>query len=258
MAEDREQTTKSAEPADLAQDTFRRLAQNSGLLVALLYAAGALDLMGNLRGSGVDVTEVFPIIPIDEHLARSVGLLVSPRGLLLAFLLLATTFVLDALSQRRGAGDGEPRGIVAWLSRQPLPAIVLLVVAYVALLFFRPLMVVQQACSLFALYTVTRVRPGATMAVSTRMLAIVFALLLGFVVRSYALPEPLPRAEVMVEGPTPVRGLYVAVVGDNWYVAVRPGVIRVVGEQHLVTARLVSREHRRDWTEYTLPGLLGR
>jgi hypothetical protein len=258
MAEDQEQKAKGAEPADSAQEAFRRLAQNSGLLVALLYVAGALDLVGNLRGSGVDVTEVFPIIPIEEHLARAFGLLVSPQGLLLAVLLFATTFVLDALSQRRGAGDADPRRIVAWLLRQPLPAIVALVVAYVALLFFRPLMVVQQACSLLALYTVTRVRPGARMAVSTRMLAIVFALLLGFVVRSYALPEPLPRAEVIVEGSPPVRGLYVAMVGDSWYVAPRPGVIRAVGEQHFITGRLVSREHRRDWIEYTLPRLLGR
>jgi hypothetical protein len=246
------------EPVDSAPEALRRLAQNTGLLAALLYAAGALDLVANLREAGVAVTEVFPIIPIDEHLARSVGLLVSPSGLLLAFLLVATTFVLDALTHRRGAWEGKPRRIVAWLSARARPAAVLLVAAYVALLFFRPLLVVQQAVSLLALYAVTRVRPGATIAVSTRMLAIGFALLVGFVVRSYALPQPLPRAEVMVEGATPVRGLYVAVVGDSWYVAVTPGVIRVVGEQHLITARLVSRERRRDWTEYTLPGLLGR
>jgi hypothetical protein len=257
MPEDLEQTT-TLQPVDSAQETFRRLAQNTGLLAILLYAAGALDLVADLRGSGVESAEVLPVIPIEEHLARSLALLVSPSGLLLGLLLVATTFVVDALSHPRGRREAELGRIAARLPRHRRPAIILLVAAYVALLVFRPLLVAQQVVSLLTLYAVTRGRPWARIAVSTKMLAIGFAVLFGFVMRAYALPDPLSRAEVVVEGAAPVRGLYVAVVGGNWYIAVTPGELRVVGEQHLITGRLVSPERRRDWRDYTLPGLLGR
>ena len=261
MAEASEQALTPAEPAASAQKALARVAQNAGLGAAMLYAAGALDLAASLQGAGLSamqVTQVFRLIPIEQHFARSVGLLVSPRGLLLVALLIATSFVLDAALYRREAGQGEPQGIVARLSRAPRPAVVLLVAAYVALLFLRPGALAQQAFSLLILYGLTRLTPGARIALSTRVLAIGFALLVGFVVREYAFPRPLPQAEVVVEGAAPVRGLLAADVDGTLYMVVAPGVMRIVSAHYAVTTRVVTRERRRDWKESTLPGLLGR
>lgn len=247
---------EAPQPPPSPEETFRRIAQNAGIAVALLYAGGALDLVADLRGNGVSVVDVFPIIPIEQHMARSVELLVSPRGLALGALLVATLLVFEALARRR-RGEAGGGGLVGWVRRQPLPAVVALLAVYIALFFFRPLVVAQQTISLAAIYMLTRWRGGRPVAVSTRMVVIICALLVGFVARSYLLPRPLPRAEVQVEGGAAVSGLFVAVVGNSWYLAQPNGVMAVVGEKHVITARVVPRPDSRGWKEATLPGLLG-
>jgi hypothetical protein len=234
-----------------------RIAQTAGLAAALLYAAGALELVADLRAAGVSAADVFPIIPIEQHLARALELLVSPRGLLIALLLVVTSVVLDAMSHRRGHGEGEPEGLAARVSRAPWAAVVLLAAAYLVLLFLRPIVCAQQAASVAGLYGLTRMRPGRQVAVSTRVLAIMFGLLFGFVLREYLTPQPLPQASVVLEGGAPIHGRFIAVVDNSWYLASTSGAVIAGGEKHVVSAQIVPPQQGHDWKDATLPGLLG-
>ena len=111
--------------------------------------------------------------------------------------------------------------------------------------------------SFLALSGVKHFAGGMTLSTSTRVLVTMFGVATGFVARGYVLPAPLPLAEVTVLNAPSVRGDFIGIVDDAWYVAPRRGVIEAVGDRYVVTARIIARERPEDWRKQTLPALLG-
>jgi hypothetical protein len=260
-------------PVEGAQGEYRLgerlgiVASNAGLALGVLYALGALSLLAELRGAGVATTAAFPLIPIEDHLSRGLDILFSRTGLLLAFLLIASTFVFEELAERRQAKAGEgraaaPGGIRRWVSENPRLSVALLVAAYAALLVWRPILVGQQLVAMtvafLALSAVSHFARGAKLATSTRVLVTALGVATGFVARGYAFPAPLPLAEVTVLNAPSVKGEFIGIVDNAWYLAPRRGVIEAVGDRYVVTGRIMPRERAHDWQRRSLPELLTR
>ena len=113
--------TPSPTPGESAKGEYRLgerlgvIASNAGLAVGVLYAVGALRLLADLRGAGVATGEAFPLIPVEDHLSRGLQILFSRTGLVLAFLVIASTFVYEELAERREAkAAGTGAGGAGW------------------------------------------------------------------------------------------------------------------------------------------------
>jgi hypothetical protein len=272
MAEPRS-TGSTTTPPESAKGEYRLgerlevVAKNAGLALGVLYALGGLSLLNQLRGGGVPVTEGFRLIPVEDHFVRGLGILFSRTGLVLAILLIASIFVFEGLAERRRATTAEegaegPEGFRGWVSAHTALSITILGVAYAGLLVFRPILIGQQLVAMttafLALSAVSFFARGARLAVSTRVLVTVLGVSTGFIARGYVFPAPLPLAEVTVENAPPVRGQFIGIVDNAWYLAPRHGVIEAAGDRFVVTGRIMPRERPEDWLRQSLPELLAR
>jgi hypothetical protein len=230
--------------------------------IGLVYALGALARLGELIRGGVDVTVAFPIIPVEQHLARGVQILLQPAGLLYLAILIAAALVYQTLLEppqpAGGKGEGRLGSVKGWLRANPRLAAAAFVLVFAVVLVVRPLVAAQwlvgtavMLCSL----ALIRLRTGGAVAVTTRVLLILFGAVCGLVFRGYVAPLPLDRVEVTVEGHAPVNGRFVAVVDNSWYLQGGTGVLEEVGDKHAVAAR-VTHVPRHGWSEKTLPGIL--
>jgi hypothetical protein len=88
-----------------------------------LYVVGVVSTLGELRASGVDVTEGMPLIPLEQHLLNGVGIVASGNTLMIAGIALAMYWSLR--------GDANGRAV----SGRPWPYLVAfaLVMLWVAL-----------------------------------------------------------------------------------------------------------------------------
>jgi hypothetical protein len=243
------------------------LAKNASFALGVLYVLGGLSLLNQLRGGGVPTAEAFRLIPIEEHLSRGISLLFSRTGVVLAVLLIASIFVFETLAERGRAETGDqdteaPTGIRRWVSAHTRLSLAILGAAYVALLVWRPILIGQQLVAMtaafLALSTVSHFARGAPLAPSTRVLVMMLGVSTGFIARGYVFPEPLPLAEVTVENAPPVRGQFIGIVNNAWYLAPKRGVIEAAGDRFLVTGRIMPRERPDDWQRQSLPELLAR
>jgi hypothetical protein len=107
------------------------------------------------------------------------------------------------------------------------------------------------------LAAVTYFARGKKPAVSTRVIVLALGLSAGFIVRGFLFPAPLPLAEVTPLNAPPVRGQFIDIVDNSWYLAPRQGLIETVGDHFVVTGRIIPREKPDDWSRKSLPELLG-
>jgi hypothetical protein len=264
--------TEATPPAEDPKGEFRlgsrleSLAKNATLVLAVLYVLGSLSLLNDLRGGGVSTAEAFRLIPIDHHLSRGLGILLSRTGLLLAVLLVAAALVFQALAERQRAVYGGERAekqgrLRRWVADHPASSIAIVGLAYAALLVWRPILVGQQLVSmtvvLLTLSAVTYFARGASPDVSTRVIVFALGISAGFIVRGFVFPAPLPLAAVTPQNAPEVRGQFIDIVDNSWYVAPRHGLIESVGDRAVVTGRITSRERPDDWNRKSLPQLLG-
>lgn len=203
-----------------------------GLGAAALYGVGVVYEVNALRGAGLGVADVFPLVPVEENLMRGVAVLLTPATL---FLIAIQVSSMNAGHQFREASkaQGQEKGRRYFVG--------LLVFAAVLLVLFSPIPTAVYAGVMFSsgvLGVRLLYRMGLRRGVAP-VLAIAVSFLLGNVARVYADPPELPRATVdLKEGPE-AAGTYVAVRDNTVVVAGERGRYQRIPLQQVKMLRIV-------------------
>lgn len=217
----------------------------------MLYLLGVVSSIGALRASGVDEGQGLALIPLEEHLRKGVGILLSWTTVLLA-----GAFALMYVGARSGTsgGSGEPAVLTRFWNGVVVLVVLLCMFAMPWTIILVMLLVVV---ALFASVLLPRWLGGrwegrrAEIYVATMFVTL--ALVAGL--DAYFRSDPLPRAVVTV-GHSTLSGSIIATDGGFVYLAPQAGhgLYRAVPVAR-VTAMSTVRQRRMD--EPSVLNLLG-
>lgn len=207
-------------------------------LVALalggIYALGAAAVISQLNAADLDTTQVMPLIPIDQILARGIGAFTAVAVLALPLGLLAALgiFLFESLLPRGRnrspdppSSDPAPLLSVSWFALAVLGVtIVFAPTDYATILVF----------GLIAMFAaIDLVRREMQRQRRTRWRPIAFLcgyfafVLVATLMSSIARPDPLPLVALELTDGKTVRGLLVTSSGSNWHVAREGQIIAI-------------------------------
>jgi hypothetical protein len=234
----------------------------TAIVLGLLYTIGALVRTAELRGAGMTVRDTITLVPIEQHLARGLAVVLSPATLLLVAVAVAGglffAWVLPKLPRWRATKRGLALAIAS--------------VAGLGLFgFYRPLAalgVLLAAAAVFGVLAATgapfsvRVPPTKFAEGLTPLTSVAaFLVATGILAVGEALidPAPLPRAHLDLEGGKDASGGLITVNGGVWYLDTGEDRLRAIPGSAVVASEIRSRQRPRDEkrTEQSLPTLLG-
>jgi len=178
-----------------------------GLSVAALYAVGVIYEINALRDAGLRVAEVFPLIPLEDHLLRGAAVLLRPGTVLVVAAYAGALLFIAVRPPRRSGESGSSRlgptartviitGVACLsftLAEPPWPILVYAVVGFVSAA------------------AVSRFLVSRTSTTVAGVVALSAAFSVGNFVQAYVDPPKLSPAEVKLDRGGTIRGAYVAV-----------------------------------------------
>jgi hypothetical protein len=193
---------------------FAAMPAVAAIVLAILYVVGAIAKIDELRGAGLDPRDVLTLIPIQQLLARGVG--VSLQALLFAALAVVSFVVVELPKKPAVSLTNRVARVIA---------VVLLLGMLVFLLVFLPVVPVVLAVSVGIAAGVAsrrgKVRPRVFMA------TLFAAALMALLVVNYFRPPLLATAVIHTNRGGTIRGGFVAEADGIWYVSEK---------KHLLTA----------------------
>jgi hypothetical protein len=235
-------------------DVFRYFPTVVALGAALLYVIGALAKMIELRAAHVDLRDGLAFVPVQQLLARGIGVSLSA----LAWLLLATAtaFALPPLvrnleRRERRFDDVFAKGDAASRALWPL---LLRLVLYAALALISVVLapwplIFPSVGAMASGYFAYHARPSLRTYLALTYAAAVTLVLISSLV-SPALP---PRATLWLRNGSAVTGRLIAFANGSWHLSRPDGAIRSYPEDRVLHTITYKREkrafHRRSIAE---------
>ncbi len=244
----------------------------TAFLLALVYAIGAIARSAELNHAGVQVATAFPLIPIEQDLARGVQVAVQPSVVIDVLLLsasLALFVVADELRTHRQATRPKQNVDAERPERQRSNAVQIgLVASGLGILTYAVLSTpvqfgaaavggVAAGFVLFmALPSGRRFRPRVRF--SPALVVISFAVGLGAASLCLELvdPAPLPSVSIETAGGGRTTGLLVTFADGTWYVAEPKHQLVAVDSRQVLRATILP-GHRSHLRQESLVHLLG-
>lgn len=214
----------------------------AGTAVGLLYVIGAIAKIEEVHGRGLDARDVLTLIPIQQLLARGVG--VSLQAALLGAMALVLFGVIET-------GILERNRQSAWVKARSSRGLVVLVcvallnlVVVVLFLAFVPLVLLAVSVPGGALlaYVNRRSRPGGRRAILALLMITTIAVVL---IVSYFGAPLLATAIVTMKNGTEVRGKFIAESDGNWYLSPRRQTLVAIRGDDVTKATICARPRRQ-------------
>lgn len=223
----------------------------TALLLALIYAVGAITRSAELAHAGVPVRVAFPLIPIEQDLARGVQVAVQPSVLIAAILIVIGVglFILAAeirtrsgtsnpseTSNHRKAGAAE-----RILSFGAGSALLIYSLTSAPLVFAST--IIGGLMSLAVLMTVSkghRLRPPARVAPALVVMLVAIAFSASSLFLELVDPPPLPTVTLQSTPGGAVSGSLITFADGTWYLGAPHGRILAIDSRDVLRATIAS------------------
>jgi hypothetical protein len=249
----------------------------TAILLGLIYAVGAVTRSAELNHAGVPLSVAFPLIPIEQDLARGVQVIVAPsllRGAIFVVVGIALFIMADDLKKHRdtinqrkaveaaGAGQAltgtattpgqQQKGIVKRYASISFGSALLLYAAVDTPLIFASAIIGGLVG--FAIFRATPTPRRLTPALWVMLMA--FMLAVSSLVIELVAPPSLPTVKLQRTLGGPVSGPLIASANATWYVGAPGGGVLAVESRYVLTATIKS-GHASKLANESLIGLVG-
>jgi hypothetical protein len=242
--------------------TVTTLPALAGIVLGLLYTIGALVRTAELRRAGMTVRDTITLVPIEEHLARGIAVVLSPATLLIVGVAAAGGLLFAYIRATRPPRETKEPPL--WLL---IALIACAVLVGIVLVPFLLLTLVLAFCAVFGIFGATgarlSLRPREKFLEGLTPLSSIAAFLVaaGIIGVTEALidPNPLPRAHLALEKGNDARGGLISVNGGIWYLDTGEDRLRAIPTSAVLASEIRSRDRPQSEKrlEQSLPTLLG-
>ncbi len=244
----------------------------AAFLLGLIYAVGSITRSAELNHAGVPIAVAFPLIPIEQDLARGVQVVVRPSLLIGVILIVAgaALFIIANDVKKHGAALSQDQaGQVDAVDPGPrklgtLERILSLVVGSALIVFVAvstPLVFASAAIGALVSVLVFRAGPSSWRVPGRIALGfLVMLVFLAFAVSSLFIelvaPPSLPTVTLQRTRGGPLRGSLITLANGIWYVVAPHGQVLAIDSSDVQMATIMPGRKSKLANE-SLPRLLG-